>query len=90
MTDRNATPVLDVLTYYVDLMCWFLEGNPPVEVVARGQMGGHPAAVLGGKGPLQPAGQKNHVRTGILHGVHETPPEPSLMHFFNLSRALRI
>ena len=35
----HATPVLDVLTYYVDLMCWFLEGNPPVEVVARGQMG---------------------------------------------------
>ena len=35
----HATPVLDVLTYYVDLMCWFLEGNPPVEVVARGQQG---------------------------------------------------
>jgi predicted dehydrogenase len=29
----HATPVMDVLTYYVDLMCWFLEGNPPVEVV---------------------------------------------------------
>jgi predicted dehydrogenase len=26
--DPHATPVLDVLTYYVDLMCWFLEGNP--------------------------------------------------------------
>ena len=25
--DPHATPVLDVLTYYVDLMCWFLEGN---------------------------------------------------------------
>jgi len=37
--DPHATPVLDVLTYYVDLMCWFLEGNPPVEVVARGQSG---------------------------------------------------
>jgi predicted dehydrogenase len=37
--DPHATPVLDVLTYYVDLMCWFLEGNPPVEVVARGQAG---------------------------------------------------
>jgi predicted dehydrogenase len=35
----HATPVLDVLTYYVDLMCWFLEGNPPMEVVARGQTG---------------------------------------------------
>ncbi len=28
-----------MLTYYVDLMCWFLEGNRPVEVVARGQTG---------------------------------------------------
>jgi predicted dehydrogenase len=37
--DPHATPVLDVLTYYVDLMCWFLEGNRPVEVVARGQYG---------------------------------------------------
>jgi predicted dehydrogenase len=37
--DPHATPVLDVLTYYVDLMCWFLEGNRPVEVVARGQTG---------------------------------------------------
>src|SRR5580692_1626669 len=37
--DPHATPVLDVLTYYVDLMCWFLEGNRPVEVVARAQHG---------------------------------------------------
>jgi predicted dehydrogenase len=37
--DPHATPVLDVLTYYVDLMCWFLEGNRPVEVVARAQQG---------------------------------------------------
>jgi predicted dehydrogenase len=37
--DPHATPVMDVLTYYVDLMCWFIEGNPPVEVVARGQTG---------------------------------------------------
>jgi predicted dehydrogenase len=37
--DPHATPVVDVLTYYVDLMFWFLEGNPPVEVVARGQTG---------------------------------------------------
>ncbi len=35
----DATPVLDVLTYYVDLFCWFLEGNAPIEVVARGQKG---------------------------------------------------
>lgn len=31
----TATPVLDALTYYVDLTCWFLEGIRPVEVVAR-------------------------------------------------------
>ncbi len=37
--DPHATPVLDVLTYYVDLMCWLLEGKKPVEVVARGQSG---------------------------------------------------
>ena len=37
--DPHATPVLDVLTYYVDLMCWFLEVNQPVEVVGRGQTG---------------------------------------------------
>jgi predicted dehydrogenase len=45
--DPHATPVLDVLTYYVDLMCWFLEGNPPVEVVARGQHGVFRAAGYG-------------------------------------------
>ncbi len=32
----HATPVLDVLTYWVDMVCWFLEGNRPVEAVARG------------------------------------------------------
>src|SRR6202012_3957854 len=37
--DPHATPVVDVLTYYVDLMCWFLRGNAPVEVVARAQSG---------------------------------------------------
>jgi len=37
--DSHATPVVDVLTYYVDLVCWFMEGNPPVEVIARGQHG---------------------------------------------------
>ena len=34
--DPHATPVLDILTYYVDLMCWFMEGDAPVEVIARG------------------------------------------------------
>ena len=37
--DPHATPVLDVLTYYVDLICWLMEGNKPVEVVARAQSG---------------------------------------------------
>lgn len=43
----HATPVLDVLTYYVDLICWFLQGNEPVEVVARGQKGVFQAAGYG-------------------------------------------
>ncbi len=40
----HASPVLDVLTYYVDLVCWFFEGNAPAEVVARGQKGVFKAA----------------------------------------------
>ncbi len=35
----EATPVVDVLTYFVDLMLWFNEGNPPVEAVGRAQHG---------------------------------------------------
>ena len=31
----DATPVNDVLTYYVDMACWYLDGIQPVEVVAR-------------------------------------------------------
>ena len=31
----EATPVLDVLTYYVDMACWYLDGISPVEVIAR-------------------------------------------------------
>ena len=37
--NRHATPVVDALTYYVDLMGWLLAGNPVVEVFARGQKG---------------------------------------------------
>ncbi|MCC7105535.1 MAG: Gfo/Idh/MocA family oxidoreductase [Chloroflexi bacterium] len=37
--DPHATPVVDVLTYYVDLVNWLLEGARPVEVVARGFRG---------------------------------------------------
>jgi predicted dehydrogenase len=39
--ERNpdATPVVDALTYYVDLMNWFLDGGRVKEVFARGQKG---------------------------------------------------
>ena len=41
MLGRNphATPVVDALTYYVDLMAWLLDGKKLREVYARGQMG---------------------------------------------------
>jgi predicted dehydrogenase len=41
MLERNphATPVVDALTYYVDLMNWLFEGRRPVEIYARGQLG---------------------------------------------------
>ena len=35
----EATPVVDALTYYVDLVNWLLAGNAPVEIFARGQKG---------------------------------------------------
>jgi len=41
----DATPITFAMTYYVDLICWFLQGNEPVEVIARGQQG-----VLGAAG----------------------------------------
>jgi predicted dehydrogenase len=37
--DRHATPVVDALTYYVDLMNWLLGGTPISEIYARGQKG---------------------------------------------------
>jgi predicted dehydrogenase len=41
MLDRNpgATPVVDSLTYYVDLLGWFVPDNAVVEVSAWGQAG---------------------------------------------------
>lgn len=41
MLRRNpgATPVVDALTYYVDLVNWLLEGTQVCEVFARGQTG---------------------------------------------------
>jgi len=53
MLSRNphATPVVDALTYYVDLMNWLFEDKRIAEVYARGQMGvlkkaGHEVADL--------------------------------------------
>jgi predicted dehydrogenase len=37
--NRHATPVVDALTYYVDLMNWLLGGKRLAEVYARGQKG---------------------------------------------------
>ncbi|MFB3130842.1 MAG: hypothetical protein ACE1Y7_14265 [Lysobacteraceae bacterium] len=31
----EATPVLDALTYYVDMACWYMGDSRPVEVIAR-------------------------------------------------------
>ena len=41
MLGRNphATPVVDALTYYVDLMNWLLDGRRITEIYARGQTG---------------------------------------------------
>ena len=41
MLGRNphATPVVDALTYYVDLMAWLIDNRRLAEVYARGQMG---------------------------------------------------
>jgi predicted dehydrogenase len=51
--ERNphATPIVDALTYYVDLMNWLFDGKRLAEVYARGQMGvlkraGHDVADL--------------------------------------------
>lgn len=35
----DATPVVDSLTYFVDLLGWYIEKNPVVEVWARGKGG---------------------------------------------------
>jgi myo-inositol 2-dehydrogenase/D-chiro-inositol 1-dehydrogenase len=35
----HATPVVDALTYYVDLMNWLLDGRRVTEIYARGQTG---------------------------------------------------
>ena len=37
--DPHATPVVDSLTYFVDLLGWYVPDNPVVEVWARGKSG---------------------------------------------------
>ena len=37
--ENGFAPVVDALTYYVDLMNWLFEGRKLVEIYARGQMG---------------------------------------------------
>jgi predicted dehydrogenase len=32
----EVSPIVDVLTYWLDVVGWYLEGNPPVEVYAAG------------------------------------------------------
>jgi predicted dehydrogenase len=46
MLSRNpdATPIVDSLTYFVDLIGWYLGGNPVAEVLARGKGGAIRAA----------------------------------------------
>jgi predicted dehydrogenase len=50
----DSNPVAG-LTYYIDLMNWLLEGNAPVEVVARGQ-----------RGVIQESGYGAHDVVGVL------------------------
>ena len=50
----EATPVLDALTYYVDMACWYLDDVRPVEVIARGNYG------LQGYGPRHPRRYLGH------------------------------
>ena len=37
--DPHATPVVDSLTYFVDLLGWYVPDNPVIEVWARGKSG---------------------------------------------------
>src|SRR5712691_7657174 len=75
MLKRNpgATPVVDALTYYVDLVNWLLEGAHVTEVFARGQ-----------KGVLKEAGHDTDDVTGAVAnlGVSYALPEkyPALGH----------
>src|SRR5712671_6048857 len=65
MLERNpgATPVVDALTYYVDLLNWLLEGAHVTEVFARGQ-----------KGVLKAAGHGTVASLGVGYALPEKYP----------------
>ncbi len=74
----GITPIIRSLTYYIDLMCWFLEGNPVVEVFARGQStqrGNKPSSVTWA---ILTCADGAVVNAGICHSLPEKYPSRGL------------
>ena len=74
----GITPIIRSLTYYIDLMCWFLEGNPVVEVFARGQntlRGDTPSSVTWA---ILTCADGAVVNLGICHSLPEKYPSRGL------------
>ncbi len=76
------SPVVTSLTYYIDLMCWFLEGNPVVEVYARGHGSGRQDGVSDNVHELTWAlltcADGAVVSAGIYYGLPEQYPSRGL------------
>jgi len=76
------TPVVTSLTYYIDLMCWFLEGNPVVEVYARGNSSGRQDGVSDNVHELTWAiltcADGAAISAGIYYGLPEKYPSRGL------------
>ena len=76
------SPVVTSLTYYIDLMCWFLEGNPVVEVYAQGNHSGRDDGVSDGVNELTWAiltcADGAVVSAGICYGLPEQYPSRGL------------
>ena len=76
------TPVVTSLTYYIDLMCWFLEGNPVVEVYARGNSSGRQDGVSDNVHELTWAlltcADGAAISAGIYYGLPEQYPSRGL------------
>src|ERR1700738_2549516 len=79
MLKRNphATPVVDALTYYVDLMNWLFGGKRIAEVYARGQMGvlksaGHEVAAV--RYAILSCGDGTVVNLGVSYALPEKYP----------------